>query len=160
MLKFLNKRLNMLKILAKHADFGSRKALAEGLILSKIDYCVSLWGITTNGIIDKIQRVQNKAVRVVFGKRDYRAVTLAQLFKRLKWLKVKDTRNITTPSLSNQCSDTRPREALQTCSTSTTPTATTPGTHRTGSGSQQRRPVTTQHAAMGMCAEQRGAGLS
>ena len=92
MLKFLNKRLNMLKILSKHADFGSRKALAEGLILSKIDYCVSLWGITTNGIIDRIQKVQNKTVRVVFGKRDYRAVTLVQLYRRLKWLKVKDTK--------------------------------------------------------------------
>ena len=92
MLKFLNTRLNMLKILAKYADFKSRKALAEGLILSKIDYCVTLWGITTNTNIDKIQKVQNKAVRVVFGKRDYRAVTLADLFKELKWLKIKDTR--------------------------------------------------------------------
>ena len=32
-------------------------------------------------------------MRVVFGKRDYRAVTLRQLFKQLKWLKVKETRN-------------------------------------------------------------------
>ena len=92
MLKFLNKRLTMLKILSKHADFKTRKALAEGLILSKIDYCVTLWGITTNGILDQIQKVQNKAVRAVFGKRDYRAVTLAQLFKQLKWLKIKETR--------------------------------------------------------------------
>ena len=92
MLNFLNKRLNMLKILSKHADFKTRKALAEGLILSKIDYCVSLWGITINSILDRIQKVQNKAVRVVFGKRDYRAVTLNQLFKQLKWLKIKETR--------------------------------------------------------------------
>ena len=92
MLKFLNTRLNMLKLLAKYADFKSRKALAEGLVLSKIDYCVTLWGITINSIIDKIQKVQNKAVRVVFGKRDYRAVTLAELFKQLKWLRIKDTR--------------------------------------------------------------------
>ena len=92
MLKFLNKRLNMLKILSKHAAFKSWKALAEGLILSKIDYCVTLWGITMNGILDPIQKVQNKSVRVVFGKRDYRAVTFNQLFKRLKWLKIKETR--------------------------------------------------------------------
>ena len=33
MLKFLNKRLGMLKLLSKYADFKSRKALAEGLCL-------------------------------------------------------------------------------------------------------------------------------
>ena len=92
MLRFLNKRLNMLKILSRYADFKSRKALAEGLLLSKIDYCVALWGITINSIIDKIQKIQNKVVRVVFGKRDYRAVTLAALFKQLKWLQIKNTR--------------------------------------------------------------------
>ena len=92
MLNFINKRLNMLKLLAKYADFKTRKALAEGLILSKVGYCISLWGTTTNGILDKIQKVQNKVVRTVFGKRDYRAEPLTELFKRLKWLRIKDTR--------------------------------------------------------------------
>ena len=46
MLKWLNKRHTMLKLLSKYADFKTRKALAEGLILSKIDYCISLRGIT------------------------------------------------------------------------------------------------------------------
>ena len=32
-------------------------------------------------------------VRTVFGKRDYRAEPLTVLYKRLKWLKIKDTRN-------------------------------------------------------------------
>ena len=92
MLNFINKRLNMLKLLAKYADFKTRKALAEGLILSKVGYCISLWGTTTNGILDKIQKVQNKVVRTVFGKRDYRAEPLSDLFKKLKWLRIKETR--------------------------------------------------------------------
>ena len=92
MLKFINKRLNMLKLLSRYADFKTRKALAEGLILSKVGYCISLWGTTTNGILDKIQKVQNKVVRTVFGKRDYRAESLTTLYKSLKWLKIKETR--------------------------------------------------------------------
>ena len=92
MLKFMNKHLNMLKLLSRHADFKTRKSLAEGLILSKVGYCISLWGTTTNGILDKIQKVQNKVVRAVFGKRDYRAEFLTVLYKRLKWLKIKETR--------------------------------------------------------------------
>ena len=92
MLKWLNKRHTMLKLLSKYADFKTRKALAEGLILSKIDYCISLWGITTKGNLDKIQKVQNKTVRTVFGRRDYREVSLTELFRKLKWLKIKDTR--------------------------------------------------------------------
>ena len=35
MMKFLETRLKMLKILSRHADEKSRKLLAEGLILSK-----------------------------------------------------------------------------------------------------------------------------
>ena len=41
MMRFLETRLNMLRILSRYADLKSRKALAEGLILSKINYCIS-----------------------------------------------------------------------------------------------------------------------
>ena len=51
-----------------------------------------LYANDTNGILDKIQKVQNKVVRAVFGKRDYRAEFLTVLYKRLKWLKIKETR--------------------------------------------------------------------
>ena len=43
MMKYLTSRLNMLKILSRYADMKARKSLAEGLILSKLNYCISLW---------------------------------------------------------------------------------------------------------------------
>ena len=92
MLKYLDKRQNMLKLLSRYTDFKTRKALEDGVILSKIEYCISLWGITTKGNLDKIQKVQNKVVRTVLGERNYRAVSLTELFRKLKWLKIKDTR--------------------------------------------------------------------
>ena len=65
MMKFLDTRHSMLKMLSKYADLKSRKALAEGLILSKLNYCISLWGTTTAGIMQQIQVLLNNDVRTV-----------------------------------------------------------------------------------------------
>ena len=81
----------MLKMLSKYADFKSRKALAEGLILSKLNYCISLWGTTTAGIMQQIQVFQNDVVRTVFGVGRRRFVQLDPLYVKLKWLKVNQT---------------------------------------------------------------------
>ena len=91
MMKFLNTRHNMLKMLSKYADLKTRKALAEGLILSKLNYCISLWGTTTAGIMQQIQVLLNDVVRTVFGIGRKRFVSLDPLYKELKWLKVNQT---------------------------------------------------------------------
>ena len=57
----------MVKRSAKYADLKTRKAIAEGPILSKISYCISLWGTTTAGIMQQLQVLQNDVVRTVFG---------------------------------------------------------------------------------------------
>ena len=53
MMKFLNTFHSMVKRSAKYADLKTRKAIAEGPILSKISYCI--WGTTTAGIMQQIQ---------------------------------------------------------------------------------------------------------
>ncbi len=90
MMRFLETRLNMLKILSKHADKKSRKALAEGLILSKINYCISLWGTTLVSIMDKMQVFLNKVARVVL--RAKRWTRLLDMYSELRWLTVWQTR--------------------------------------------------------------------
>ena len=65
MMKYLTSRLNMLNILSRYADMKARKSLAEGLILSKLNYCISLWSTTLKSNMDKIQILLNKVVRVV-----------------------------------------------------------------------------------------------
>ena len=91
MIKFLNTRHSMLKMLSKFADLKSRKALAEGLILSKLNYCISLWGTTTAGIMQQIQVLLNDVVRTVFGVGRRRFTLLDPLYKKLKWLKLTQT---------------------------------------------------------------------
>ena len=91
MLKFLNTRLSMLKLLSKFADFRSRKALAEGLCLSKLNYCICLWATTTGEVLDKLQVVQNDVVRTVFGIGRKLFNDLDPLYRKLKWVRVRDT---------------------------------------------------------------------
>ena len=91
MMKFLNTRHSMVKMLAKFADLKTRKSLAEGLILSKINYCISLWGTTTAGIMQQIQVLLNDVVRTVFGIGRKRFQEITPLFKKLKWLKLTET---------------------------------------------------------------------
>ena len=90
MMKFLTTRLSILKILSKHADFGSRKALAEGLVLSKLNYCICLWATTTEDVLDKLQVLQNDVVRTVFGVGRRLYVELEPLYESLKWLRVRE----------------------------------------------------------------------
>ena len=91
MMQFLETRLKMLKLLSKHADLKARKALAEGLILSKINYCISLWGTTLTSIINKFQVFLNKVVRVVL--RAKMGARLTDLYKELRWLDIWKTRD-------------------------------------------------------------------
>ena len=91
MLKFLNTRHSMLKMLSKFADLKTRKALAEGLILSKVNYCICLWGTTNAGIMKQIEVVINDVVRTVFGIGRRRFQELTPLYKKLKWLRLTET---------------------------------------------------------------------
>ena len=90
MMKFLETRLKMLKILSRHADEKSRKLLAEGLILSKINYCISLWGTTLVSIMDKFDKFINKVCRVVLNRR--MTARVIDMYKELRWLTVWQTR--------------------------------------------------------------------
>ena len=90
-LRFLTTRLNMLKILSKYADFKSRKALAEGLCLSKLNYCICLWATTTEEVLDKLQVIQNDVVRTVYGIGRNRFNRLAPLYEKLRWVRIRET---------------------------------------------------------------------
>ena len=91
MLKFLHKRLSMLKMLGKYADFKSRKALAEGLCLSKINYCICLWATTTGEVLNKIQVMQNDVVRAVYGIGRKMFQDLDPLYEKLRWVRIRET---------------------------------------------------------------------
>ena len=62
------------------------KTLVSAFVLSRLDYCNSLLGNCPKFLIDKLQRVQNSAARLVFrvGKRRH----ITPLLRALHWLPV------------------------------------------------------------------------
>ena len=85
MTRFLNTRHNLLKMLSKYADLKSRKALAEGLVLSKLQYCLTIWACTNQTILHQFHVFLNSVVRTVFGVGKKRFVNMAPMYKKLKW---------------------------------------------------------------------------
>ena len=61
--------------------------LVRSLILSKLDYVNSLLYGMSEGLLDKLQRIQNNAARLVYRKKKFDHVT--PLMKELHWLPVR-----------------------------------------------------------------------
>ena len=65
LIKALTTRLGALKIVGRVASFKNRKMIAEGLIMSKLSYLIPLWAGCESYLMLAVQRIQNKAARVV-----------------------------------------------------------------------------------------------
>ena len=69
-------------------DKETRKTVIHSLVLSQINYCISIWGTTNTSLLQKVQKIQNFAARITIGGlRKYDHVSPA--FIELRWLKVK-----------------------------------------------------------------------
>ena len=65
----------------------TRSLVVQSLALSVIDYCFVIWGSTNRTLLEKVQKLQNFAARVISGKiRKYEHVS--QFIKELEWLKI------------------------------------------------------------------------
>ena len=90
-LGFMRSRNAVLRILSKNADKATRKALAEGLVLSKMSYCCTVWMMGNKTSIDKLQVEMNNTLKLVCNlKRDERGhyEGFDRHYRELKWLKV------------------------------------------------------------------------
>ncbi len=78
----------------------------QTLVLSIIKYGITIWGTTNSTLINKVQKLQNFAVKVADGKaRKYDHVT--PLFKDLQWFQIKDliTFNVVTRVFKQKIKD-------------------------------------------------------
>ena len=83
---FMN--LQKIRSIRKFLDTDSCRTLVQGLVMSYLDYCNSLYmGLPEQDMI-KLQRIQNAAARLITNIRRKDSVTLA--LENLHWLKVKD----------------------------------------------------------------------
>ena len=57
------------------------------IIQPKIDYAISIWGYTTAHNINKVQRLQNRAARILTGNFDYVNTRGIDLVKNLGLMK-------------------------------------------------------------------------
>ena len=64
------------------------KTLLCALVLSKIDYCNSLYYGINQNLIRKLQTVENAAARLIFGRR--KRESAADLLNTLHWLPVRE----------------------------------------------------------------------
>ena len=87
LLKSLNKRLNALKQIKRVTTFAQRLAIANGIFNSKLVFLISAWGGTEDYLLNSLQIVVNKAMRIVcnVGK----SVRTEELQRRTRWLSVR-----------------------------------------------------------------------
>ena len=77
-----------IKHIRKHLNRNFTENVVLALITSKLDYCNSLLFGLSNDQLQKLQRVQNAAARIIAGTRKYDHITL--ILRELHWLPVKE----------------------------------------------------------------------
>ena len=91
--KVVSSCFKVLREISKIKSFLPRECLntlVTSLVLSKLDYCNSLYyGIGANEI-KKLQSVQNSAIRLIYGKSKYDRAPISHLFLKLHWLKINE----------------------------------------------------------------------
>ena len=89
LIKSLNTRLNALKQIKRLTSFSQRLAIANGIFNSKVVFLISVWGGTEEYLLDAIQIIINKAMRVIcnVGK----SAKIADLQTMTKWMSVRQS---------------------------------------------------------------------
>ena len=79
--------IRRLKQMSKFVSESSLKTLAASFILSRFDYCNALFKNLKKSQLDKLQKLQNFAARVILGKSLYDHITPCLV--QLHWLPIK-----------------------------------------------------------------------
>ena len=84
----LTSRINGLKRVSHDTSFGTRLMIADGIVMSKLTYLITLWGGAQQYLLNALQVQQLSAARVVlgFGCWGWRR---SRLLKKVGWLSVK-----------------------------------------------------------------------
>jgi len=99
--KTLNFQLRNISRIRKYLDIDSCHHIVRSLVLSRLDYGNSLLIGTTDSNKTKLQKIQNRAVRVIFGlkRRDH----ITPHLKRLHWLPLRERLNFKLLTMMFQC---------------------------------------------------------
>ena len=84
----LQSRVNALKKICQHADLQTRKMVAGGLITSKLQYLLPLYGAAPDYLMRTLQVQQMAAARAVLGRCSWRWSNV-RILASLGWLNVR-----------------------------------------------------------------------
>ena len=79
-----NYQLRVLWSIRRFLDIEAAKTLATSLVISRLDYCNSLYFGLPDVLLDKLQKVQNSAARFVLKMKKSDHITDA--LRQLHWL--------------------------------------------------------------------------
>ena len=96
-----NFHLSRINKIRRFLDFSSVKCVANALVLSRLDYCNSLYLNLPSSLLKRLQRVQNAAVRTIFNLRKRDHVSIHRQF--LRWLEIADRAKIKVACLTFCC---------------------------------------------------------
>ena len=88
LLSQLNSRINGLRKLSINANFQTRLMVANGVVMSKLTYLITLWGNANEYLLDALQVQQLAAARAVCGFGCARW-SKRQILKKVGWLSVR-----------------------------------------------------------------------
>ena len=82
-----------IRLLARIKHFFEREqlqTLVSSLIFSVLDYCNVLYYGLSSDLVNKLQRVQNSAARLVFKTNGFDRKSSDEMFNELHWLKIRE----------------------------------------------------------------------
>ena len=88
MIRQISTRINGLKKISQNASFNTRLMIANGAVLSKLVYMISVWGGAQQYLLRALQVQQLTAARTVCGNGS-RFWSRIKLLKRCRWLSMR-----------------------------------------------------------------------
>lgn len=80
-------QLRQLRYIRRSLSIDAKRTLIQAFVSSRLDYCNSLLYGISDGLMVKLQRVQNAAARLITGARKYDHIS--STLRRLHWLPVR-----------------------------------------------------------------------
>ena len=79
-----NKALGALKKAAPFLPINTRALMFITMVLLHLDYCCTIWGTTSDTNIGKLQKIQNRGMRIIL--QCHPRTHIADMLSNLKWL--------------------------------------------------------------------------
>ena len=95
---FKLKQINRIKHLL---DRKTLLLVINSFVFSKLQYCSTVWSNTSNSNIDKLQKVQNFAGRIILGLRKYDHISDG--LRSLKWLPIREKLILNDATMMHKC---------------------------------------------------------